>query len=127
MWLCLDRARFGSVETEVIVRRQLSLIPSAPRFVRVGDIFEAGVIVTVSGGTVSGVPVTVDLAIVEDSKDLIFLETDAKTVMETDADGQMEIRFELRALKLGDANFVIRAGAGSPSVHASCVSSRFQN
>ena len=127
MWLCLDRARFGSVETEVIVRRQLSLIPSAPRFVRVGDIFEAGVIVTVSGGTVSGVPVTVDLAIVEDSKDLIFLETDAKTVMETDADGQMEIRFGLRALKLGDANFVIRAGDSSTSVLATCASSRLQN
>lgn len=127
MWLCLDRARFGSAETEVIVRRQLSLIPSAPRFVRVGDIFEAGVIVTVSDGTISEVPVTADLEIAEDSMALISLQTDAKTAMETDADCQMEIRFGLRAIALGDANFVIRAGDSSTSVLATCASSRLQN
>lgn len=102
-----DKARFGSVETEVIVRRQLSLTPSAPRFVRVGDDFEAGVIATVSGGSVSGVPVIADLEIEEDSTEIISFQSDAKTEMKTDDDGQIEIRFGLKAEALGKANFII--------------------
>lgn len=98
------------METEVIVRRQLSLTPSAPRFVRVGDDFETGIIATISGGTISGVPITVDLEIEDDSMEIISLQTDARTKKETDADGQIEIRFGLRAEALGKANFVIFAG-----------------
>ena len=40
-------ARYGSGEGKVAVRRRLSLTPSVPRFVRVGDTFEAGAVVTV--------------------------------------------------------------------------------
>ncbi|PNG99586.1 hypothetical protein TSOC_014631, partial [Tetrabaena socialis] len=40
-------AKYGSAETKVVVRRLLSLTPSVPRFVRVGDSFEAGAVVTV--------------------------------------------------------------------------------
>lgn len=39
--------RYGSGEGRLVVRRALSLTPSAPRFVRVGDGFEAGCVVTV--------------------------------------------------------------------------------
>ena len=118
-----DKARFGSVESEVIVRRQLSLTPSAPRFVRVGDDFEAGIIVTISGGTVSSVPVTVDLEIEDDSMEIISLQTDAKMETETDADGQIEIRFGLKAEALGEANFVIRAGVIYLNVHRYSIQS----
>ena len=43
------RALYGSAETELIVRRSLSLTASLPRFSRVGDAFEAGVLVTAAG------------------------------------------------------------------------------
>lgn len=42
-------ARFGSDESSFIVARQLSLTSSIPRLVRVGDRFEAGIIVTLRG------------------------------------------------------------------------------
>jgi len=42
-------AAYGSAEAEVLVRRRLSLTPSSPRFVRLGDEFTAGVIVTRGG------------------------------------------------------------------------------
>lgn len=103
------------------MRRQLSLTPSAPRFVRLGDIFEAGVIVTISGGSISRIPVTVNIEIAEDSKYLISMQDDSKTIIETDADGQIEMRFGLRAGALGDANFVIRAGELSAQLLISCV------
>lgn len=106
-----DKGRFGSVQTEVIVRRQISLTPSVPRFVRVGDGFEAGIIVTVSGGSISGVPITVDLEIEEESREIISFQTDTKTKVETNIDGQVEIRFGLKAEALGKAKFIIRAGA----------------
>lgn len=38
--------QYGSQEAEVIVRRAVSLTPSVPRVVRIGDAFQAGVVVT---------------------------------------------------------------------------------
>lgn len=56
---------FGSAETEVIVRRTISLTASIPRFARVGDTFEGGTLVTVQGGCAGGacppVVITADL------------------------------------------------------------------
>lgn len=54
-------AQHGSGEAEVINRLPLSLTPSRPRLARVGDDFEAGTVITVSGDQVEGVPVTVTL------------------------------------------------------------------
>ncbi|CAD7700532.1 unnamed protein product [Ostreobium quekettii] len=110
-----DKARFGSVETEVIVRRKLSLTPSAPRIVRVGDAFEAGVIVTISGGSVSDVPITMDLKLEDKSQELLSLTTESERQIVTDADGQAEVRFGLQAEALGEAKFIISAGDGSGS------------
>ncbi|CAD7694684.1 unnamed protein product, partial [Ostreobium quekettii] len=81
-----DTPRFGSAEMEVIIRRKLSITPSAPRIVRVGDAFEAGVIVTISGGMVSNVPITVDLKIEGDSQDLLSLTVESEKEIVTYAD-----------------------------------------
>lgn len=54
-------AQHGSGESELIVRLPLSLTSSAPRLVRIGDDFEAGTIITLSGDQKEGVPVTVTL------------------------------------------------------------------
>ena len=40
---------FGTSETEIIVRRSLSVTAAIPRFARVSDSFSAGVIVTQQG------------------------------------------------------------------------------
>ncbi|KAG2434208.1 hypothetical protein HXX76_007934 [Chlamydomonas incerta] len=54
-------AKYGSGEAKLAVRRALSLTPSVPRFVRVGDKFEAGVVVTV-GSAPASVTVSVKVA-----------------------------------------------------------------
>lgn len=59
-WIVVD-AQHGSGEAEIINRLPLSLTPSRPRLARVGDDFEAGTIITVSGDQKEGVPVTVTL------------------------------------------------------------------
>jgi uncharacterized protein YfaS (alpha-2-macroglobulin family) len=53
-------ARYGSAETSLVVRRSLSLTAAVPRFVRVTDTFEAGVVVTV-GSAPASVTVTVQV------------------------------------------------------------------
>ncbi|KAG2447325.1 hypothetical protein HYH02_007655 [Chlamydomonas schloesseri] len=55
-------AKYGSGEAKLAVRRALSLTPSVPRFVRVGDKFEAGVVVTVSSAPAS---VTVNVKVAD--------------------------------------------------------------
>jgi hypothetical protein len=50
--------RYGSGEGRLVVRRTLSLTPSVPRFVRVGDTFEAGAVVTVESA-----PATVNVSV----------------------------------------------------------------
>ncbi|CAD7704742.1 unnamed protein product [Ostreobium quekettii] len=107
-----DKGRFGSTEAEVIVRRRLSLTPSSPRVVRVGDKFEAGVIVTVSGESASDVPVTVDLKIEDGSGDFLSVAGESQMEAVTDVDGQVEVRFVLEALALGEAAIFISADGG---------------
>ncbi|EFJ40250.1 hypothetical protein VOLCADRAFT_99980 [Volvox carteri f. nagariensis] len=53
-------AKYGSGESKLVVRRSLSLTPSVPAFVRVGDVFEGGVVVTVGSAPAT---VTVSLQV----------------------------------------------------------------
>lgn len=110
MVLHTGTGRFGSVETELIVRRTVSLTPSAPRFARVGDIFEAGAVVTVSGSSASLPDVTVKLEPEGSSASNLEVVTDAERTLQVDSDGVVEVRFQLKAIKMGDASFKISAG-----------------
>lgn len=47
-------AGYGGAEVQLRVRRPLSLTPSLPRFARLGDVFEAGVLVTLAPGVAGG-------------------------------------------------------------------------
>lgn len=75
-----------------------------------GDTFEAGAVVTVSGSSKKVAPVSVRLSLSEDSAtSLVLLDEEERTV-EMGVDGTAEVRFKLKAVKMGEANFKISAG-----------------
>ncbi|KAG2452414.1 hypothetical protein HYH02_002657 [Chlamydomonas schloesseri] len=109
--------RYGSGEGRLVVRRALSLTASAPRFVRVGDAFEAGCVVTVGSAPATvAVTLTVEggassplqLSAVGASPPSSFSMT--KTVTFTaGADLQEEVRFPLSGRAIGTARLTLRA------------------
>ncbi|GMH34411.1 hypothetical protein BSKO_02245 [Bryopsis sp. KO-2023] len=132
-----DLAQRGSFESEIVVRLPLSLTSSAPRFVRIGDEFEAGVVVTINKKDKEGVPVVVTLLSdpekarnieyqpgdgspqflknCEDPSDLSCLVELDKKQIKTDVDGQVEVRFKFKAARLGVADLTIRADIAGAS------------
>lgn len=102
--------KFGSGERELIVRRTVSLTPSAPRFARVGDVFEAGAVVTVSGSSTSLPNVTVKLELDGLSVSSLKVVGDPERILQVGLDGVEEVRFQLKAIKMGEASFKISAG-----------------
>ncbi|GBF96122.1 hypothetical protein Rsub_08870 [Raphidocelis subcapitata] len=56
---------YGANETEAVVRLPVSLTPALPRIVRVGDDFEAGVLVSAPDAGAEALPVTVRATLVE--------------------------------------------------------------
>eukprot|EP00210_Caulerpa_lentillifera_P001100 g1061.t1 len=103
---------FGSAETEVIVRREVSLTPSVPRFARVGDVFVAGAVVTASGSTIVPISLTASA-----EGPLEFIGESSLTV-EVGDDGQEEARFLVRATAVGMANFTLFANDGQGNTDA---------
>eukprot|EP00210_Caulerpa_lentillifera_P009043 g8630.t1 len=103
---------FGSAESEIIVRREVSLTPSVPRFARVDDIFEAGAVVTASGSTIVPISLTAEI-----DGPLEFLGSSSQ-IVEVGGDGQEEARFLLRATMVGMANFTLVADDGQGNTDA---------
>eukprot|EP00210_Caulerpa_lentillifera_P009052 g8639.t1 len=103
---------FGSAESEIIVRREVSLTPSIPRFARVGDVFEAGAVVTASGSTIVPISLTAEI-----DGPLEFLGSSSQ-IVEVGGDGQEEARFLLRATMVGMANFTLVADDGQGNTDA---------
>lgn len=67
--------RYGSAESALVVRRPLSLTASLPRFARVGDTFQAGVLITapatgssMDSSTPSAIDVDVSVESVQDEE-----------------------------------------------------------
>ena len=113
-------AKYGSGEAKLAVRRALSLTPSVPRFVRVGDQFEAGVVVTV-GSAPASVTVSLKLENAADSP-LTLNGVTSKTVTFAAGGGlQQEVRFSFTAVTIASATLVFdavdsAAGGGSDSL-----------
>lgn len=103
---------FGEIEKELVVRRKVSLTPSAPRFARVGDVFEAGAVLTVSGSTKKKPKVTVTLELEGESGERLTILGSSKQVIKVGRDGTEEVRFQVEATKVGAAAFKISAGEG---------------
>ncbi|GIL54039.1 hypothetical protein Vafri_9594, partial [Volvox africanus] len=98
-------ARYGSGEAKVAVRRRLSLTPSLPRFARVGDVFQSGVIVTVGSA-----PATVNVQLQVDGGALSATGPLRQTVIFAAEEGlQREVRFAFSAAAMGSANLTFTA------------------
>lgn len=117
------QAQHGMAEIEVINRLPLTLTPSVPRFVRIGDSFEAGVVITVLTDASEDSNVTVSLLgdrseeaplqyptpMECNEADSDCLEILDRQSVPLDEDGQVEVRFEFLGVRLGAGNFTIRA------------------
>lgn len=108
---------FGSEETELIVRRVVSLTPSVPRLLRTGDNGTAGVVVTFSGTATQAAPVTVTVSVASSGPVRLTSAAEAALVFDGSLT-QQETRFDLTALTTGDVQltFSAEAAAGSDSV-----------
>ena len=100
-------SRFGRGQTDVKVAKPVMLLPSLPRFARVGDAFQAGVVVN-NNSAQKGV---VALSVEAQGIDLV----DRKSSVELGIDpGQStEALFAFQASRPGPAKFVFRAKMGS--------------
>lgn len=102
---------YGAGESEVIVRRGVSLLPSVPRIVRSGDSFEAGVIVTAPGEAAASqiaVTATITAAAGANAARPVVLAaggaSESKTVS-VSAGGQEEVRFKFSAKQVRGRRF----------------------
>ncbi|GIM02181.1 hypothetical protein Vretimale_7087 [Volvox reticuliferus] len=106
-------AKYGAAEGKLVVRRRLSLTPSVPQFVRVGDTFEAGVVVTVGSAPAT---VNVTLQVLNSSKSSIRVAgLTSKSVTFFAGDSlQAEVRFNFTARAIGTTSLVFIASDSAP-------------
>ncbi len=97
--------RFGAGQTDVVVTQPLVLQPALPRFARLDDRFEAGVLVT-NRTDASGE------ATVAAEADGLTLRGDAAKRVRLDAGETQEVRFEWTAGQTGEANLRFTAELG---------------
>ncbi|KAK9809200.1 hypothetical protein WJX72_011244 [[Myrmecia] bisecta] len=101
-------AQYSSSEAQVQVARQISLTPSAPRLVRVGDTFEAGVVVTLRSTAADSLPVRVDLSGIDAASPIKLSDggftTSGLTINST---SPTEVRFRFVAAAIGSANLTL--------------------
>ena len=98
--------RFGFGEGSITTNRRLMARPAMPRTLRVGDVVDAGVIVTSKGLGRSFVDVALNVKGVVATGPL-------KRRVELPKDGQVEVRFPAKAVAAGEAKFEFSAQAGA--------------
>lgn len=101
--------RFGSGDASIQVNKPVMALPALPRFARVGDAFEAGVVVHVYGGAAGEVSVT---ASVEGGAELTGAAEQKVAIAEG---GPKEVRFGFKATKPGLTKFRFMAKSGASS------------
>lgn len=97
--------RVGSGQSSVTVARPLLALPALPRLARVGDLFEAGVVVHSPGAKVGRVEVAAEAT-------GVALEGEARRAVELAAGKPREVRFRFRAERPGEAvlRFTVAGG-----------------
>ncbi len=100
------RDRFGSGEASIRTNLPLMARPALPRFARVGDTFEAGVIVTTNG-------VNPGQVLVNAKAEGARIEGPAQKSAKLGKDQTQEVRFKFVAGKAGDAALVFEVAAGN--------------
>jgi hypothetical protein len=108
---------YGAGESALIVRRTVSLVPSLPRQVRVGDSFSAGVLVE-APGTVNDVTVVVTATLQQPAgsssgaTSVLGLGNDKSRIVTLSATKpQQEVRFDFEAESIGLQNITFAATA----------------
>lgn len=91
--------RFGFAEKRVTTSRPLMARPTFPRFLRAGDAFESGVIVTSKGAATADIDVSLAVS------GVVRLDGDAKQTVHLAAGESQEVRFKLAATAVGAARF----------------------
>jgi len=94
------QASYGGAESALIVRRPVSLEASVPRIVRVGDAFEAGVLVT---GSLGSSPVNVVTSVTIGGTGLKLDGPGSITASLSGELQQREVRFRFKATAIGNA------------------------
>ena len=97
--------RFGYGEDRVVTSKKLMARPALPRFVRAGDLVDAGVVLSSKGLAKTTVEVTL-------AAEGLAVEGDAKRSVELPANGTTEVRFALRAPRAGKAKLAFTARGG---------------
>ena len=97
--------RFGGGETLIRVALPLLVLPALPRFARVGDEFEAGVVVHSLQAT--------EVAVSAQVAGGVELAGPAEMKASIEAGVAREVRFRLRAMRQGPATLRFRATAGA--------------
>ena len=95
--------RFGGGSTVVEIRQPFMVQPALPRFVAVGDTFEAGAVLQNQSGKAGSASLTLDLPA---GSPLVIDGPATQTI--TLAPGPTEVRFHLRADHLGNADGVLK-------------------
>ncbi|KAK9803301.1 hypothetical protein WJX72_010340 [[Myrmecia] bisecta] len=115
-----NTAQHSSNETEVQVARQISLTPSAPRLVRIGDQFEAGAVATLRSSEADSIPVVVDLSGQNVDSPIKLKDGAADTpAFILNSTAPSEVRFPFVATAIGAANFtltILSEGSASDSL-----------
>ncbi len=110
MAVAVAHSSFGQGKGEIVVQKPVMLLPSLPRLVRVGDVFEAGVVVHSSEA--GPVVVTADAT-------GVLLAGDRQTTVQLAAPPHqhsgVETRFAFRAEQPGTATFSFQAKRGTES------------
>lgn len=97
--------RFAQLDTEFIVRSPISLVPSAPRFARVGDTFEAGALVANTGDS----PMEVEVTAFASGTVALRSGENATRALTVQPGASTEVRFALGAGALGSGSLQVDA------------------
>ena len=100
--------RFGSGQAEIQVTKPVLALPSLPRFARVGDAFEAGVVVHAHGSGAGEATVKAEV-------EGVTLDGPAELKVNVAEGAPKEVRFKFVAERPGTAKFRFRVTRGSDS------------
>ena len=101
--------RFGGATSEVRVRKPFSLLPALPRFVNLGDTFEAGAVVHNQTG--ANGDANVSLVLAKDSP--VVVDGPSTITLPGLSDKPTEVRFKLKATKVGPLRLTLKGSIGA--------------
>ncbi len=113
MAIAIHGARaFGSADEHVRVGKPLMLMPRLPRYAQPGDLVEASITVRHGGDPTSATAIAGDVTLQVEG-DAVALQAKPTQSFRLEAGGATELRFALRANKLGKVKITARGKAGS--------------